>query len=191
MDVNEAYVEYRKIYDYANLGKELESIVPVEQLMVSPVAPSLESGLAYPGAVLFHTIMVYHYARRIAAMLKSVYEVNEQQLAKVVALHQLGKVGMYTPNTEDWQVKKLGKVYTFVEQGVCLKTGDLTKLMCSNAGISFTPEEYEALSIMDKTPEEYESMNKFRSHLSTILRTANDLAYLVARERAKQNRSNG
>lgn len=189
MDVNEAFVKYKEIYDFAGIGKELETVVSPELLMTTPVAPTLDSGLAYPGAILYHTIMVYHYARQVANMLKSVYRVNDQQLAKVVALHQLGKVGMYTPNAEDWQVKKLGKVYTFVEQGVCLKTGDMTKLMCSNAGISFTKEEYEALSIMDKSPEEYESMNKFRSHLSTILRMANDLAYLLARERAKQSKN--
>lgn len=186
MTVQEAYVQFKELYDFAEIGVELESIAPMEELMKTPAAPTSDSGLAYEGAILFHTIMVWYYVKKVASLYKAVYEISDKALAKVTVLHQLGKVGMFSPNTDDWQVKKLGKVYSFVDTDYCLKTGDRTRMLCSNAGIKFTPEEYEAVAIMDKTGDEYDKMVKYRTPLSTVLRTANDIAFTVAQERYKQ-----
>ena len=189
MTIDEAYVEYRKIYDYAEIGVEFEALVDVEEFQKSPCAPTTDSGVAYDGALMYHTILVYHYARKVQAMFSSIVKVDDKSLAKVVVLHQLGKVGMFKPNTDDWQVKKLGKVYAYNESGVCLRTGDRSKMLCSNAGVQFTFEEYEAMGIMDRTPEEYSNMNQYRTMLSTILRTANELAYTLERERVKLSKN--
>jgi hypothetical protein len=190
MTIEEAYVEYRKIYDFAVPELPFEELVNVDNFLKCPAAPSLDSGVAYDGALIYHTILVYHFARKVQAMFGSVTKVDDKSLAKIVVLHQLGKVGMFIPNEDEWQKKKLGKVYTFVENGVCLKTGERSRLLCSNAGIKFTSEEYEAMCVMDKTAEEYENMNKYRTMLSTILRTANDLAYTLERERTKLTTAN-
>ena len=189
MTIDEAYVEYRKIYDYAEIEVEFEALVDVEEFKKSPCAPTADSGVAYDGALMYHTILVYHYARKVQAMFSSIVKVDDKSLAKVVVLHQLGKIGMFKPNTDDWQVKKLGKVYAYNESGVCLRTGDRSKMLCSNAGVQFTFEEYEAMGIMDRTPEEYSNMNQYRTMLSTILRTANDLAYTLERERVKLSKN--
>ena len=187
MSIEEAYVEYREIYDCAITEIPFEELVNAEEFKKCPAAPALDSGVAYPGAIMYHTILAYHFAKKLMGkdMLGSLGKVNETSLAKVIALHQLGKVGMFTPNPDEWQVKKLGKAYAFVESNVCLKTGERSRLLCSNAGIKFTPEEYEAMTIMDKTAEEYANMNQYRSMLSTVLRSANELAYTLERERAK------
>ena len=190
MTIDEAYVEYRKIYDYAVTDVPFEDLVNVEEFKKCPAAPSLDSGVAYEAALIYHTILVYHFARKVQSMLGSVAKIDDVSLAKVVVLHQLGKVGMFTPNPDDWQVKKLGKAYSFVENGVCLKSGERSRLLCSNAGVKFTPDEYEAMCIMDKSAEEYEAMSKYRTMLSTILRTANDLAYTLERERTKLSTAN-
>jgi hypothetical protein len=63
-------------------------------------------------------------------------------------------------------------------------------MMCGNAGVVFTPEEYEAMSILDKTAEEYDNMTKYRTHLSTLLKMSSDMAYAVARERYKLSLTN-
>jgi hypothetical protein len=89
---------------------------------------------------------------------------------------------MFMPNPEQWQVQKQGKVFAFVENGACLRTGELSKLICGNAGITFTLEEYEAMSILDKTGDEYENMSKYRTPLSSILKNASDLAFAFARK---------
>lgn len=191
MTKEEAFVKYCEIYQMGDVGKEISDIVDTEKLMNTPAAPSLDSGVAYDGAVVFHTIMVWHFANKLLPIYNNIGTINQTSLAKVISLHQLGKIDMFEPNHDDWQVKKLGKVYNFTETGVCLKTGERTKLLCSNAGVLFTPEEYEALSILDKTPEEYDNMTKYRTHLSTIVKMASDLAYTVARERYKKSLKNG
>ena len=38
MTIDEAYVEYRKIYDYAEIGVEFEALVDVEEFQKSPCA---------------------------------------------------------------------------------------------------------------------------------------------------------
>lgn len=182
MDINEAYVKYKELFDFAEINVKLEDIVDVEELMKTPAAPSLETGLAYAGSILYHTALVYKFAKELLPIYKHIAPINTKSLVKVIVLHQLGKVGMFTPNTDNWQVQKLGKVYTFVETGSCLKTGERSKLVCGNAGVTFTAEEYEAMSILDKTGEEYENMTKFRTPLSTILKNASDLAYARARK---------
>ena len=62
----------------------------------------------------------------------------------------------------------------FSESGVCLKTGERSKMVCSNAGIVFTPEEYEAMTILDKTAEEYE---EFRDIVLTAAKVLNHKIY--------------
>lgn len=187
MNINEAFVEYKKIFDCAEINVDLEKIVNIEELMKTPAAPALETGLGYEGSLLYHIIMVSYFANKLIPTYNTISPIDTKSLAKVIALHQLGKIGMFTPNTDDWQVRKLGKVFTFVETGSCLKTGERSKMICGNAGVQFTPEEYEAMSILDKTGEEYENMSKFRSPLSTILKHANDMAYTLARKRYIDN----
>lgn len=191
MTKEEAYVKYLEIFKLANTGKEFDEIVNADLFINTPAAPSLDSGLAYDGAVMFHTIMVWHFANKLLPIYNNISNINIESLAKVIALHQLGKVGMFKPNEDEWQVKKLGKAYAFIESEACLKTGERSKMICSNAGVVFTPEEYEAMSILDKTPEEYENMTKYRTHLSTLLKISSDLAYSVARERYKKTLVNG
>lgn len=190
MTKEEAYIKYKEIYDFAGIGKDVEAIVDINLLMETPAAPSLDSGVAYEGALMFHTIMVWHFANKLLPIYSKIAPVDIQSLAKVIVLHQLGKVGMFEPNTDEWQIKKLGKAYSFTESTACLKTGERSKMICGNAGIQFTLEEYEAMSILDKTPEEYENMTKYRTHLSTLLKMASDMAYAVARERYKMTATN-
>lgn len=187
MTNEEAFVKYLEIYNFAEIEKEIVDIIDVEELKKTPANPILDSGLAYEGSLMFHIIMVWHFGKKLSAIYENIAPINLKDLAKVIVLHQLGKVGMFIKNEDKWQVSKLGKVYNFTERDFCLKTGELSKMLCGNGGISFTPHQYEAMTIIDKTPEEYENMTKFRTHLSTILKMANDMAYTVARERYKKN----
>ena len=190
MTKEEAFVKYKEIFDYAEVGKKLEDIVDINELMITPASVSADSGLAYEGALLFHTLMIWHFANKLSAVYNNISPVDNKSLAKVIVLHQLGKIGMFKPNTNEWQVKNQGKIYEFVDYGVCLKSGERSKRLCGNAGVNFTLEEYEAISILDKTPEEYENMTKFRTHLSTIFKMSCDLANAIARERYKKSLNN-
>ena len=186
MTKEEAFAKFIEIYEFAEIEKKLEEIVDVEKFKLTPCAPSLDSGVAYEGAIMYETIMMWHFANKLMPIYNKITPINEKSLAKVIVLHQLGKVDMFIPNPDKWQVDKLGKVYGFTETNYVLKTGERSKLLCGNAGIQFTPEEYEAMSILDKTPEEYENSSKFISHLSTIFKMCVDLTYICARERLKK-----
>lgn len=190
--IDEMYVEYRSIYDSVIPDVPFESMVDAEEFKKCPCAPALDSGVAYDGSLMYHLTLILHFAKQLSSngIFGTLNLVTEESLKKVIVLHQLGKVGMFIPNTDDWQVKKLGKVYNFAESNVCLKTGERSRLLCSNAGIKFTPEEYEAMTIMDKTAEEYENMSKHRTMLSTIIRMANEMAYTMERERFKMMNTN-
>jgi hypothetical protein len=190
MTKEEAYVKYKEIFDFAEIGKELEEIVDVQTLINAPAAPSKDSGIAYDGALMFHTIMAWHFANKLLPIYDKIAPVNQKSLAKVIVLYQLGKVDMFEPNNNNWEIEKLGKVYSFKESNVCLKTGERSKLLCNNAGVTFTPEEYEAMSILDKTPEEYDNMTKYRTHLSTLVKLSNDMAFAIERERYKKSLKN-
>ena len=164
MTKEEAFAKYKEIFDFANINVDLEKVVDIEKLMVSPAANMIDTGLAYEGALMFHTIMVWHFANKLLPIYNKIHHIDIVSLAKVIVLHQLGKVGMFTPNPNDWEIEKIGKAYVFTENNVCLKTGERSKLLSSNAGIVFTPEEYEAMSIIDKSAEEYENMSRYRTH---------------------------
>lgn len=187
MTKEEAFVKYKEIFDYAEIGKSIEEIVNIDQLMITPANTSADSGLAYEGALLYHTLMIWHFANKLSTVYNNISPIDSKSLAKVVVLHQLGKTEMFIPNTNEWQVKNQGKIYEFIDDGVCLKSGERSKRICGNAGIIFTLEEYEAMSILDKTPEEYEAMSKFRTHLSTVFKMSCDLANAIARERYKKS----
>lgn len=181
--INTNFAKFQELYTFTGCSVDLKHLIDIDEFKMAPVAPSIESGLAYDGSLIQHILNVYHYAKALKGVYSGFKDIDNRSLVKVIVFHQLGKVGMFAPNPEEWQVKKQGKVYTFIERGYCLKTGDLSKMICGNAGISFTPEEYEAMSIMDKSAEEYESMNKYRTHLSTLIRMANDMAYMFARDK--------
>ena len=46
------------------------------------------------------------------------------------------------------------------------------------------------MSILDKTPEEYDNMTKYRTHLSTLVKLSNDMAFAIERERYKKSLKN-
>lgn len=188
MTIEEAFIKYKEIFDYANIGKQLEEIVDIEKLLKTPMMTNEDSGLAYEGAVIYYVIMTWHFATQILKIYNKIATVSSQSLAKVICLCQLGKIDWFESNTNEWQVKTLGKKYNFVDNNVCLKLSERSKLICTNSGISFTPEEYEAMSIIEKTSEEYDAMSKYRTHLSTIFKMSHDLAIIAMRERYKQEK---
>lgn len=190
MTNEEAFVRFKELYDYAEIGVELEQLVDIEEFKKTTIAPSLDTGLAYDGSIMFHALTIWFYAKRITSNIyNTIATINTKSLVKIIVLHQLGKVGMFVPNPNEWEVKK-GKVYTFAKSDACLKLGELSKLLCSNAGVKFTKEEYEAMSILDKTAEEYEKMSLYRTHLSTVFKMSSDMAFINARERYAEKKNN-
>jgi hypothetical protein len=75
--------------------------------------------------------------------------------------------------------------YKFTKLDGCLKAGERSILLCNNLGIQFTPIEFEAMKAMDKDGNEFDSGKYFMNIMTIIIRQANDLAYLIAKEKNK------
>ena len=188
MTIEEAFIQYKEIYQIANIGKELEEIINVDELLKTPLAINVDSGLAYDGAIIYHSIAMWFYAKKLHPVYSTIYNVDLSSLAKIIILQPLGNVGMFVSNDNEWEVNKLGRKYKFSEKSVCLKKGDYSKILCQDVGIQLSLNEYEAMGVLDKSHEDYEKSLPFLGHLSIMFKMCNDLAIYYAREKYKKQK---
>lgn len=155
-----------------------------QDLYTAAGALSLDTGLAYPGALLVHINLFTNIAERLAKMVCGTFPgITKETLVKVCLLQHLSKIEMYEPNDNQWEVDKRGMAYKFAETEGCLKFGERSALNALNAGIKITPIEFEAICSLDKDGEEAKNRKYVVNILSTIVRQANELAYAIERER--------
>ena len=155
-----------------------------EQLKVASGALSEDTGIAYPGALICHINLFTAIAQRIAKMVAGTFSIDEKSLLKVCLLQHLSKIYMYVPNDNEWRVKNLGENFKFAELDGNLKFGERSIYCATLHGITFTPEEWEAMESLDKA-KEGNNMKYAECILSTIIRQANELAYAIEKERIK------
>lgn len=142
---------------------------------------SNENGLAYDGSLL-HTVLrtLTPYALNINNVLPKNLQVEKNTLIKVCLLSHISKCEMFEPNDNEWEKEKRGLMYKYSKNTVALKMGMRSIIFAQNLGIKFTPEEMEAMTIMDRSCDD-EQAKYFSSTLSTIIKQANELTYLQTR----------
>lgn len=161
-----------------------------EELKNAAGALSMDTGLAYPGALISHINMMTSIAERLAKMVCGTFpEIASQSLIKVCLIQHLSKIEMYEPNDNQWEIEKRGMTYKFAETEGCLKFGERSALNALNRGVKLSPIEFEAICSLDKDGEEAKNRKYVVNILSTIVRQANELAYAIERERF--NKLNG
>lgn len=152
-----------------------------EWLQNAPGGLTEDTGVAYPGGLLHHIVIQLFYAKKLRDLIKNDIDIPIESVIKVCILMHLSKAEMFVPNDNDWELKK-GKLYKFAELEGKLKFGDRSILMCMNNGIRLTPSEFEAMKCLDNSNDD--NLQKlFSSPLSTIIRIANELSYMVERAR--------
>lgn len=155
-----------------------------EQLKIAAGALSIDTGLAYPGALLVHINLFTNIAERLARMVCGTFpNITKEQLIKICCLQHLSKIEMYEPNDNQWEIEKRGLIYKFAETEGCLKFGERSALNALNVGVKLTPTEFEAMCSLDKDGEDAKSRKYIVGILATIIRQANELAYAIERER--------
>ena len=166
------------------LGKYYDQDKMQNFMSKSAGALSVDTGLAYPGALLVHINLFTNIAERLAKMVCGTFpNITRETLLKVCLLQHLSKIEMYEPNDNQWEIEKRGMVYKFAETEGCLKFGERSALNALNLGVELTPTEFEAICCLDKDGEEAKNRKYVVSILSTIVRQANELAYAIERER--------
>lgn len=188
---NKEYVDYVNvlkeidIYDYFVSKFKINDLDLENSLKITPGAITEDTGLAYPGALLSHIRLSTMIAEKMAKMISGTFKVDLNSLKKVSSLMHLSKIEMFDKNDNQWEIDKRGMNYKFTKLDGCLKAGERSILLCNNLGIHFTPIEFEAMKAMDKEGNEFDSGKYFMNIMTIIIRQANDLAYLIAKEKNK------
>jgi len=181
---NKQWVTFWGNMQAVNLAEHWDEEELKAQLKDAAGALSIETGLAYPGALISHINLFTSIAERIAKMVCGTFpNITKEQLLKVCLIQHLSKIEMYEKNDNQWEIEKRGFVYKFADLEGCLKFGERSALNAMNRGINLSPVEFEAICSLDKDGEDAKNRKYVVDILTTIVRQANELAYAIERER--------
>lgn len=166
-------------------GINVLEFIDETELYNAPAGLSEDTGNAFPCGLVMHCNTVLKLAKRIAKMVALTFPIDEKSLVKVCLLHQIGKTKMFIENDDSWGIKR-GFKYKFAETEGVLKVGERSLCICGNAGIKFTPIEFEAMRVLDKDGDELKSSKHLINILSLIVLQANELAYAIEKEKVKK-----
>lgn len=140
-----------------------------------------EHGLAYDGS-LINTVLrvITPYAIKLNNLLPESMQVDQKSIIKVCLLSHISKCEMFIPNDNQWEIEKRGLLYKYAKSDLAFKMGMRSLILAQDLGIKFTPQEIEALTIMDREPND-EQARFFASPLSVIIKQANELTFLQSR----------
>ena len=149
-----------------------------EKLLSASFVNTNEFGNAYDGSFLEIILRVLTpYAINLNNLLPEGLRVDPSSLVKVCLLHQIAKSIMMVKNTNEWEINKLNKVYTYAPDLPALKTGLLSMHMATECGVSFTIDEVEAMTINDRVSTDTQA-KFFSNRIANIVRMANEMTYL-------------
>ena len=181
---NKQWVTFWGNMQTAGLSRYWNEETLKKALETATCALSIETGVAYPGALISHINLFTSIAERITKMVCGTFpDISREQLLKVCLIQHLSKIEMYEPNDNQWEIDKRGFLYKFAETEGCLKFGERSALNAMNAGVKLSPTEYEAICSLDKEGEEAKNRKYVVDILTTIVRQANELAYAIEKEK--------
>ena len=181
---NQEWVTFWGNMQLANLADHYNEEELKNQLKTASGALSIETGLAYPGALIVHINLFTNIAERLAKMVCGTFPgVSKESLVKVCCIQHLSKIEMYEPNDNQWEIDKRGFVFKFADLDGCLKFGERSALNALNLGVKLSPVEFEAVCCLDKDGEDAKNRKYMVNILSMIVRQANELAYAIEREK--------
>lgn len=135
-------------------------------------------GNAYQGSLLEIVLKVLTpYAVRLNELLPDEQKVDKNTLVKICLLHHIAKSVRLVPNDNQWEIEKRGMVYKYDENQPSIRTGLHSLIMAQQCGISFTPEEAEAMTVNDRDLTD-DQARWYSSVMATIVRQANELTYI-------------
>lgn len=181
------YAKYKKALD-VYLGSEfadkiIEALGGEETVMNASFATTKDTGLAYEGSFTHAALCITKIATEQNERMPENIKVKKESIVKVGLLSHIAKCVMLTKNTNDWEVKQRGMIYTFKDSPEfgALRTGERSILIAMTNGIKFTEQEYEAMRIMDKTDGDDNYSKYFSGPLSMVVRHANEILTLSSK----------
>ena len=140
-----------------------------------------ENGLAYEGSLLNVILRILTpFAIKINDTLPENIRVEKNSLIKVCLLSHISKCEMFEPNDNEWEKEKRGMLFKYAKSNIALKMGMKSLIFAQELGVKFTPEEIEAITIMDRRLDDEQTMF-FSNPISVVLKQAHELTYLSTR----------
>ena len=153
----------------------IESVGGEDVLAKASFGTTVESGVAYDGSLTACSMAIGNYAKKINELFPPSKRANEESIEKVALLSHIAKALMFVENDNTWEKTNRGILYKFENLNGALRCGERSILLAMNAGVKFTPEEYEAMRIMDKAGDDDNYTKFYSSTLSIIIRQANEI----------------
>lgn len=139
-----------------------------------------DNGLAYEGSLIQTTLYkLTPYAIRLNELFPEEIRVDKNTLVKVCLLHQIAKAVRLVKNDNDWEVKNRGLLYKYNNSNPSIRNGLHSLAIATECGITFTPQEVEAMTINDRDLSD-DQARWHASLLASIVRQANEMVYLEA-----------
>ena len=135
-------------------------------------------GNAYPGSLLEIILKVLTpYAVKLNELLPEEQRVDKNTLVKICLLHHIAKAVRLVPNDNQWEVEKRLMVYKYDGDQPSIRTGLHSLILAQQAGIEFTAEEAEVMTVNDRDLTD-DQARWHSSVMATIVRQANELTYI-------------
>ena len=150
-----------------------------EKIKLASFACDDKIGYSFVGSLLetvIHKMCVIGcHVNDLALSNHATLQVEKKSLMKVLLLQHVSKAEMFIKTAEEWKMKK-GINYDFNPNlKTSLKLGERSIMMCTQNGITFTDEEYEAMLALDKRDEVF---NPYVSTLCEVVKITNNLSTL-------------
>lgn len=140
-----------------------------------------DSGMAYPGALIDKSIQLTTIALKVNEIMPEKKKCEVSSIIKVCMMQHLSCAERLLENDNQWEVEKRGMLYKYKNNlntnGIGLSSL-LTMVAC---GVSFTEDEAEAMTIIDK-PLEDKSSKFYACVLADIVRIANDILKTLSKK---------
>ena len=179
--------EEQKIKNFNLFIKKLNDVGVQTDLIESNLKDKVTAGSysltneynsAYEGSLLNVILRIFTpYALRINEILPEQLKVNQNTLIKVCLLHQLSKCEMFILNDNTWEVEKRGMVFKYAPYDYAFKMGMRSLILAQENGVTFSTEEIEAMTILDRDPND-EQVRFHANILSLIIKQALELTMI-------------
>lgn len=146
-----------------------------DELMKATYGMDKHCGMAYEGSLCASILELCDIASKVNETLGD-KKVDVKSIYKVGLLSHISKALMFKKNTNEWEINNRGKLYVFNNELVAaMMTGERSLYLCNNAGIEFSEEEFEAMTVIDKANRSDNSILFGLTPLSQIIKVSYEL----------------
>lgn len=135
-------------------------------------------GMAYEGSMIEIALKkLAVFAVNLNNLYPEEIRVDVKSIVKVCLLQHISKALRYIKSSDTWRINNLGEIYTFNSENMpAIGFGLHSMLLAIDCGVTFTPFEAEAMTIIDRKEDDAQA-KYYSSLLTNIVKQANEMVY--------------